>query len=81
MTETHQTLTVADIDFGADNLIPAVSQDADTGEVLVIAFMSPVSLQKTLETGDAWFWSRSRRGALAQGRNFRQLSARTVDQR
>ena len=67
MTETHQTLTVADIDFGSDNLIPAVSQDAETGEVLVIAFMNPMSLQKTLETGDAWFWSRSRRELWHKG--------------
>ncbi len=67
MPDNDQALKVADIDFGPENLIPAVSQDAETGEVLVIAFMSPTSLQKTLETGDAWFWSRSRQELWHKG--------------
>jgi phosphoribosyl-AMP cyclohydrolase / phosphoribosyl-ATP pyrophosphohydrolase len=41
-------------------LVPAVVQDADSGQVLMLAHMSQASLERTLETGETWFWSRSR---------------------
>jgi phosphoribosyl-AMP cyclohydrolase len=41
-------------------LIPAVAQDAATGEVLMVAWMDAEALRLTRETGEAWFWSRSR---------------------
>lgn len=41
-------------------LIPAVVQQHDSGEVLMVAWMNADSLTKTLETGETWFWSRSR---------------------
>lgn len=46
--------------FGADGMIPCISQDADTGAVLMFAYMNAQSLQKTIETGQVHFWSRSR---------------------
>lgn len=46
--------------FDSEGLIPAVVQDARTGEVLMLAYMNAESLAKTLETGETWFWSRSR---------------------
>lgn len=46
--------------FAKGELIPAIVQDADTGEVLMLAYMNEVSLAKTLETGYTWFYSRSR---------------------
>ena len=46
--------------FGADGLIPAVVQDASTGRVLTQAWMNRESLERTLERGETWFWSRSR---------------------
>jgi phosphoribosyl-AMP cyclohydrolase len=49
--------------FGADGLITAVTIDADTGDVLMVAHMNADALARTLETGEAWYWSRSR-GAL-----------------
>lgn len=49
------------LDFGKMNgLIPAVIQDADTGEVLMLAFMDEKALNLTLETKKTWFYSRSR---------------------
>jgi len=50
------------IDIKWDNrgLVPAIVQDAHTGQVLMLAYMSKTSLKKTLETGETWFWSRSR---------------------
>jgi len=48
-------------------LLPAVVQDAGTGEVLMLAYMSEASWHKTLETGKAVFWSRSRRSLWMKG--------------
>ena len=44
----------------ADGLIPAIAQDAETGEVLMLAYINQASWQKTLETGKVHYWSRSR---------------------
>lgn len=46
--------------FKKSGLIPAIITDAENGEVLMLAYMNEESLQKTLETGYTWFWSRSR---------------------
>jgi len=46
--------------FNEQGLIPAIVQDADDGTVLMMAWMSPESLSRTLTTGQTWFWSRSR---------------------
>src|SRR5262249_62087920 len=43
-----------------EELIPAIIQDARTGEVLMLAYMNDESLRLTRETGETWFWSRSR---------------------
>jgi phosphoribosyl-AMP cyclohydrolase len=46
--------------WNADGLITAVATDAATGEVLMLAHMNQEALERTLTTGEAWFWSRSR---------------------
>ncbi|MDR0902100.1 MAG: phosphoribosyl-AMP cyclohydrolase [Opitutaceae bacterium] len=46
--------------FGADGLIPCITQDAATGEVLMFAFMNAESLAMTLKSKKATYWSRSR---------------------
>ena len=46
--------------FGPDGLVAAVAQDADSGEVLMLAWMNAEALSRTLETGEAHYWSRSR---------------------
>lgn len=46
--------------FDQQGLIPAIVQDAASGEVLMLAYMNTYSLEKTLETGYTHFWSRSR---------------------
>jgi len=49
------------IDFQkGGGLVTAIAQDADTGEILMVAHMNPDSLRRTLETGEAVYWSRSR---------------------
>jgi phosphoribosyl-AMP cyclohydrolase len=49
-----------DIDFGEDGLVPAVAQDADSGEVLMLAYVDAEALAATRETGLAHYHSRSR---------------------
>jgi phosphoribosyl-AMP cyclohydrolase len=49
-----------DIKFAADGLVPAIVQDAETGAVLMMAWMNDAALKHTLETGKATFYSRSR---------------------
>jgi phosphoribosyl-AMP cyclohydrolase len=46
--------------FGPDGLIGAIATDADTGEVLMFAWMNDEALKLTLDTGEAHYWSRSR---------------------
>ncbi len=46
--------------FKKSDLIPAIIQEDSTGEVLMLAYMNRESMNKTLETGYTWFWSRSR---------------------
>jgi phosphoribosyl-ATP pyrophosphohydrolase/phosphoribosyl-AMP cyclohydrolase len=50
----------ADLKFDEGGLIPAIVQDASTREVLTLAYMNRESLQRTIETRETWFWSRSR---------------------
>lgn len=53
--------------FDDRGLIPAIVQDATTGEILMFAFMSEESLRRTRESGEAWFWSRSRQELWHKG--------------
>ena len=49
-----------EIQWNADGLVPAIAQDAASGDVLMLAWMSRESLALTLEQGEAHYWSRSR---------------------
>jgi phosphoribosyl-AMP cyclohydrolase len=53
--------------FNAEGLIPAIIQDYKDNTVLMEAYMNKESLQKTLETGQTWFYSRSRRKLWHKG--------------
>ena len=53
--------------WNAQGLIPAVVQDADTGMVLMVAWMNEEALRLTRETGQTHFWSRSRRELWHKG--------------
>ena len=55
------------IKFDASGLVPAIVQDAATGTVLMLAYMNRQSLEKTLETGTTWFYSRSRQELWNKG--------------
>ena len=53
-------MNIDDLKFDERGLIPAIVQDARTREVLTLAYMNADSLARTIETGQTWFWSRSR---------------------
>ena len=53
--------------FVKGELIPAIVVEESTGQVLMLAYMNRESLQKTVETGYTWFWSRSRRELWNKG--------------
>ena len=53
--------------YDADGLVPAIVQDAENGQVLMLAWMNAESLAKTLATGRTWFWSRSRQEEWRKG--------------
>ena len=53
--------------FDADGLVTCVATDAGSGDVLMVAHMDAQALQKTIETGDAWYFSRSRQALWRKG--------------
>lgn len=53
--------------FDADGLIPAIVSDARSGEVLMFAWMNAEALLRSIETREAWFWSRSRQAFWRKG--------------
>ncbi len=55
-----ETVLIDEVKFDANGLVPAIVQDAETKDVLMMAYMNAESLQLTLEKGETYFWSRSR---------------------
>ena len=53
--------------FDADGLIPVIAQDAASGEILMLAYMNAEALARTIATGEAWYWSRSRQAFWRKG--------------
>ncbi len=53
--------------FDADGLIPCITTDANTGEVLMLGYMNGEALQRTIATGEAHYWSRSRQCLWRKG--------------
>ncbi len=53
--------------FDAAGLITCVTTEADTGEVLMVAHMNAEALKLTIESGEAWYWSRSRQALWHKG--------------
>ena len=53
-------MQISEIKFDSNGLVPAIVQDAETNQVLMLAYMNKESLRLTLEKGETVFWSRSR---------------------
>lgn len=55
------------LNFNEKGLIPAIVQDIDTDEVLMLGYMNEESLRRTLASNEVWFWSRSRKELWNKG--------------
>lgn len=67
MTKLSSAIPIEKISYNEQGLVPAIAQDYLDGTVLMMAWMNRESLQKTLETGEAWYWSRSRQELWHKG--------------
>ena len=71
-----------EINFDSNGLIPAICQDVESGDVLMMAWMNDEAFRLTLERGDAFFWSRSRNELWHKGAtsgNFLRVNAILID--
>jgi phosphoribosyl-AMP cyclohydrolase len=58
---------LSELKWTSDGLVPAIVQDAESGEVLMMAWMDEPAIRRTIETGQTHFYSRSRRSAWHKG--------------
>ena len=75
-------IDISDMKYDANGLVPAVVTDAASGKVLMLAYMNEESLRKTMETGLATFWSRSRQELWTKGEtsgNYMHVVSITAD--
>jgi phosphoribosyl-AMP cyclohydrolase len=76
------SLDSTQLKYDSAGLIPAIVQDSDTGEILMMAWMNAESIGKTLESKTTWFWSRSRQEFWNKGAtsgNMQHVSEVLVD--
>ena len=65
--------TVLSPRFDANGLVTVVATEADSGAVLMVAHMNAEALQRSIETGEAWYWSRSRQELWHKGATSGQI--------
>jgi phosphoribosyl-ATP pyrophosphohydrolase/phosphoribosyl-AMP cyclohydrolase len=70
-----QVIDPDEIHFDSSGLVPCVVQDWRTGEVLTLAYMNREALERTNETGETWFWSRSREELWHKGATSGNIQA------
>lgn len=76
------TLDIDKLQFDDKGLLPAIVQDDRTGEVLMLAYMNKEAIEKTIETNETWFYSRSRQELWNKGAtsgNRQQVKRLSVD--
>ncbi len=66
---------LAEIAFNGDGLVPAIAQQHDSGEILMMAWMDADAVRETLETGRVCYWSRSRGALWRKGESSGQVQA------
>jgi len=67
LTDSNPPAWLDAVKFDAQGLIPAIAQDAQSGQILMVAWMNAESLDETARTGRAVFWSRSRKRLWRKG--------------
>ena len=73
MTATTNDELLAVVSFNTDGLVPAIAQQHDTGEVLMMAWMNREAIDETLSTGRVCYYSRSRAGLWRKGETSGQV--------
>jgi phosphoribosyl-ATP pyrophosphohydrolase/phosphoribosyl-AMP cyclohydrolase len=73
MSDTDVDEVQDEVQFDEDGLVPAIAQDARTGEIRMLAYMNEEALDRTKETGYAHYWSRSREELWKKGETSGQL--------
>lgn len=73
----NQKFDISSLKFNDQGLIPAIAQDHQTGEVLMMAWMNAESIAQTLETGRVTYWSRSRQAFWIKGESSGHTQALT----
>ena len=76
MKKNSSRAALPKLKFNENGLIPAIIQDVNTNEVLMLAYMNKLSIRRTLETGRTHFWSRSRKKLWLKGEtsgNFQEV--------
>ena len=66
--------------FDADGLVTCIATDAGSGELLMVAYMNAEALRRTIETGEAWYFSRSRKALWKKGESSGHIQ-RVVEMR
>lgn len=82
MSQSLNDAVFDEIKWDADGLVPAIAQDADTGEVLMVAWMNKESLLLTIQKNQAVYWSRSRQKIWFKGEesgHVQQLKELRID--
>ena len=76
----QEVAELSEVHFGADGLVPAIVQQASTGDVLMVGYMNDEALRLTLDSGRTWFFSRSRQELWPKGETSgnRQLVRRVL---
>jgi len=72
MSTKNIDILMMSLKFDDNGLIPAIAQQHDTGEVLMVAWMNRDSIKETLETGQVCYWSRSRQSLWRKGESSGQ---------
>ena len=73
MTDSALTQLLAATKFDADGLVPAIAQQHDSGEVLMMAWMNVDAIRETLSSGRVCYWSRSRQALWKKGETSGQI--------
>ena len=73
MTATTIAPLLEQVAFDRDGLVPAIAQQHDTGEVLMVAWMNREALAETIETGRVCYWSRARQAFWRKGETSGQV--------
>lgn len=82
MTEVLDETSRPELTFDANGLIPAICQNADTGDILMLGYMNKEAVSRTITSGDVWFFSRSRQEPWHKGAtsgNFLHVVSITAD--